>query len=285
MTLKELKQHFLTTLDSIYPKEEIESFYYLLIEELLHLKRIDIALDPHKEVLEIQQRFLIFGLEKLKQEIPIQYIVGSTEFFGLSFKVDESVLIPRPETEELVSLILQSINYNTQSPKSLTILDIGTGSGCIAISLAKNLPHAKVFALDISQKALNIANENARLNEVEIRFILHDILTTETLAQKFDIIVSNPPYVRILEKQEIKKNVLDNEPHLALFVDDNNPLLFYDKIVDLAKTHLNSSGQLFFEINQYLGEETVELLKQKGFNNIVLRKDIFENDRMLSATI
>ena len=299
MTLKELKQHFLTTLNSIYPKDEIESFYFILIEHLLKLKRIDIALAPQKELTAMEERFLRYGLEKLQQEIPIQYVTGTTEFFGFPFNVDESVLIPRPETEELVNWILQSTN--NQQPT--TILDIGTGSGCIAIALAKNLPHVKVFALDVSQEALNIAKQNAELNKVDIQFIREDILSlssiviaskakqstfskTQTLRKdelKFDIIVSNPPYVRVLEKQEIKKNVLDNEPHLALFVDDNNPLLFYDKIADFAKENLKPNGELFFEINQYLGKETVALLKNKGFKNIVLRKDIFENDRMIRA--
>ncbi|MFK5878794.1 MAG: peptide chain release factor N(5)-glutamine methyltransferase [Flavobacteriaceae bacterium] len=308
MTLKDLKQHFLTSLNSIYPKEEIESFYFLLIEHLLKLKRIDIALEPQKKLSAMEERFLLYGLEKLQQEIPIQYITGITEFFGLPFKVDESVLIPRSETEELVSWIINNSQLtNNQQPTTINILDIGTGSGCIAIALAKNLPHAKVFALDISQEALNIAKQNATLNKIDVQFIQQDILTTnffpnvfasatkqsainnevtssQTPAKdelKFDIIVSNPPYVRILEKQEIKKNVLDNEPHLALFVDDNNPLLFYDKIADFAKENLKPNGQLFFEINQYLGKETVALLKNKGFKNIELRKDIFGNDRMV----
>ncbi|MDC9723896.1 MAG: peptide chain release factor N(5)-glutamine methyltransferase [Urechidicola sp.] len=309
MTLKELKQHFLSTLKSIYPKDEIDSFYFILIEHLLKLKRIDIALDPQKELTAMEERFLLYGLEKLQQEIPIQYVTGTTEFFGLPFNVDESVLIPRPETEELIDWILQSIN--NQQPA--TILDIGTGSGCIAISLTKNIPSAKVFGLDVSQEALNIAKQNAELNKVDVQFIKQDILTLSkkvianpdnqrekqsvfnneiTSLQthrkdelKFDIIVSNPPYVRVLEKQEIKKNVLDNEPHLALFVDDNNPLLFYDKIADFAKENLKQNGELFFEINQYLGKKTIALLKNKGFKNIELRKDIFENDRMIRAEL
>ncbi len=301
MNLKELKQHFHIYLKGIYPKEEIESFYYLLIDDYLHLKRIDIALDPYKEVSETEEHFLLVGLEKLQQEIPIQYIIGTTEFFGLPFIVDENVLIPRPETEELVDLIISTSLNNqvtsNQQPTIINILDIGTGSGCIAISLAKNIPNAKVFALDISNRVLNIAKQNAALNDVRIEFIKQDILTSTLLIHqnkdrslseveiKFDIIVSNPPYVRILEKSEIKKNVLDNEPHLALFVENDNPLLFYDKITDLALNHLTPSGQLFFEINQYLGKEMVELLKQKRFNNIALRKDIFKNDRILSATI
>lgn len=285
MTLKELKQHYLTTLTSIFPNEEIESFYFLLVEHLLKLKRIDIALNPHKELTGIEKRFLLFGLEKLQQEIPIQYIIGTTEFFGLPFKVDENVLIPRPETEELVDWILKETKDKRQKTKDLNIIDIGTGSGCIAIALAKNLPVAKVVALDISQEALNIAKENSVLNKVDVVFIQQDILTSNQFNQKFDIIVSNPPYVRELEKEEINNNVLNNEPHLALFVNDNNPLLFYDKIADFAKENLNLNGQLFFEINQYLGKETILLLKNKGFRNIELKKDIFNNDRMIRARV
>lgn len=313
MNLKELKIHFIATLSAIYPKEEIESFYFLLLEEYLGLKRIDIALHPTKIILEKELTKLDNALKKLEKEIPIQYIIGTSEFFGLPFKVDENVLIPRTETEELVEWILKETKNERQKTKDFSILDIGTGSGCIAIALAKNLPDAKVFALDISQEALNIAKQNATLNKVAITFIQQDILTATTLSQqnvfasatkqsankndvtssltlskdemKFDIIVSNPPYVRTLEKKEIKKNVLDNEPHLALFVDDNNPLLFYDKITGFAKDNLNPNGQLFFEINQYLGKETMELLKNKGFKNIELHKDIFGNDRMTRATV
>jgi len=310
MTLSEFKNKFTSSLTSIYPKEEIDSFYFLLIEHYLGFKRIDIALDPSKIILENKLKKLSNALEQLQQEIPIQYIIGSTEFYGLPFKVNKNTLIPRPETEELVEWILNDLKKNNhQSP--ITILDIGTGSGCIAISLAKNLPDAKIFALDVSHEALNTAKENALLNKVNISFIQQDILTSTSLShqnaiasttkkstcnkeiissqtphndiKKFDIIVSNPPYVRELEKLEIKNNVLNNEPHLALFVDDNNPLLFYDKIADFAKENLKPNGQLFFEINQYLGTETSDLLKQKKFNTIELKKDIFKNNRMIKA--
>jgi release factor glutamine methyltransferase len=163
----------------------------------------------------------------------------------------------------------------------LKILDIGTGSGCIAISLAKNIPNAQVFAIDVSEKALATAKRNAILNEVNVTFIEQNILETLDLKQEFDIIVSNPPYVRNLEKEEIKKNVLENEPHLALFVEDNDALIFYRKIAELAQKNLSNSGQLYFEINQYLGKEMVELLEKMDFKNIELRKDIYGNDRMM----
>lgn len=283
MTVSSLKNKFIETLDSIYPKEEINSFFYLLTAHFLQLKRVDIALNPNLEIANDTSLLFTDALNKLKNEIPIQYIIGETEFFGLPFSVDKNTLIPRPETEELVEWIISETKLINQNSK-LKILDIGTGSGCIAISLAKNLKNVEVWALDVSKKAIEIAKQNAKLNNVNIHFINADILTLKSLPQQFDIIVSNPPYVRMLEKQEIKNNVLKNEPHLALFVSDENPLLFYDKIADLALKNLNKNGVLFFEINQYLGSKTIETLKNKGFTNIELRKDIFGNDRMIRAT-
>jgi release factor glutamine methyltransferase len=222
--------------------------------------------------------------------------LGTTHFYGLEFEVNSNVLIPRPETEELVDWIVQSRNSGTKVNPEVSgqssipkfrdkILDIGTGSGCIAISLAKNLPNAEVFALDVSDKALATAQKNAELNQVTIQFIHQSILEIDDLGQQFDLIVSNPPYVRHLEKQEINKNVLDNEPHLALFVEDNDALIFYRKIAELAQKNLNPQGQLYFEINQYLGQETFDLLQEMGFKDITLRKDIYGNDRMIQCTI
>ena len=223
-------------------------------------------------------------LERLKNEEPIQYIIGTTEFYGFPFLVDKNTLIPRPETEELVEWILLEVE-KIKNPKPLHLLDIGTGTGCIPISLAKNLPTANISAIDVSKNALKIASKNAKENNVNVDFIEIDILETETLNKQFDIIISNPPYVRELEKVEIQNNVLQNEPHLALFVSDDNPLIFYNKIADLAKQHLTKDGLLFFEINQYLGEETVKILSEKGFKNIELRKDMSGNDRMIRASI
>lgn len=280
MTINELKHHYQLRLKLTYPKEEIDSFFYLLIDYKLQLKRVDVALNPNQKIENENLSFFTDALKKLTKEIPIQYIIGTTEFFGLPFYVDQHVLIPRPETEELVNWIV-STTLNDQ----IKILDIGTGSGCISISLAKNLPNTEVWALDVSKDALEIAKKNATLNNVTIQFINENVLTLKALPQEFDIIVSNPPYVRELEKQEINNNVLENEPHLALFVDNNNPLLFYDKIADLAKNSLTKCGELYFEINQYLGKETVELLKNKGFKNIELKKDIFGNDRMIKAIL
>jgi release factor glutamine methyltransferase len=280
MKIKEYRNQFIQALTSMYGEGEAESFFYLILEEQQQLKRIDLALHPDLEISE--EEIVVWNsiLEQLKLEIPIQYLLGKTSFYGLDFEVNENVLIPRPETEELVDWIVSNVLKNGRS-KSIKILDIGTGSGCIAISLAKNLPNAEVYAIDVSEKALATAKKNAERNEVEITFIEQNILETLDLNQEFDIIVSNPPYVRNLEKEEIKKNVLDNEPHLALFVEDNDSLIFYRKIAELAQKNLSDSGQLYFEINQYLGQEMFSLLEGMDFKNIELRKDIYENDRMM----
>jgi release factor glutamine methyltransferase len=283
MTLKELKTHYLNSLSKLYPKTEINTFFFYLIEEYLDLQRIDFSLQPNKTIENTD--FLKFekALNQLKKEEPIQYILGKTEFYGYPFLVTKDTLIPRPETEELVEWILQELEF--QKKKKTSILDIGTGSGCIAISLAKKNKDLSVSAIDISREALEIAKQNATLNKVNINLIEKDILLTKELDTAFDVIVSNPPYVRELEKVEIKNNVLQNEPHSALFVSDSNPLIFYIKIADLAKNHLTKNGLLFFEINQYLGQETKEMLSKKGFNNIELRKDLFGNDRMIKANL
>jgi release factor glutamine methyltransferase len=281
MLIKEYKQYFVKELLAIYDEVEAESFFYLTLEKFHRLRRIDLALQPNFEIGENEVEKWKSVLTDLKKQKPIQYILGETEFYGLPFLVNKDVLIPRPETEELVELILAESRKS--KVKSLRILDIGTGSGCIPISLKKNLPDAEFFAVDVSENALEVAKENAKVNGVEVNFIKINILETEDLDQQFDIIVSNPPYVRMLEKEEIKPNVLEFEPHLALFVEDNDPLLFYRKIAQLAKKNLNENGKLYFEINQYLGKETVGLLESLGFTNIKLLKDIYGNDRMISA--
>ena len=286
MILKEFRVYFTNTLSEIYPKTEIDTFFFLLIEEKLDLQRVDTVMKPDFLIVDAILSELKEIISRLKKEEPIQYILGNTEFYGLPFNVNESTLIPRPETEELVEWVLKEVTELREiKVEKLSILDIGTGTGCIPISLAKNLKDVKISAIDVSSEALKIAKQNAILNNVEISFLEMDILETEELPQQYNLIISNPPYVRELEKVEINNNVLENEPHLALFVDDDNPLIFYSKIADLAKNHLTKDGILFFEINQYLGKETVEMLQQKGFNNIKLKKDLFGNDRMIKAII
>ena len=282
MKIKDYKINFINSLLPFYEEMEVESFFYLILENRYQLRRIDLALDADKEFSEDEILNWNVILEKLKTQIPIQYILGTTHFYGSEFIVDENVLIPRPETEELVDWIVK-LNSKLSKKKDLKILDIGTGSGCIAISLAKNVLNSSVFAIDVSEKALAVAEKNASLNKITVTFLHKNILETNHLDQKFDIIVSNPPYVRNLEKTEIKPNVLENEPHLALFVPDNDPLIFYKKIAELAAANLNTNGQLFFEINQYLGKETQDLLESLGLKNIELRKDIYGNDRMIAC--
>jgi len=310
MLLKSYKTKFIKELSLLYDDKEMESFFYLILENFHQIKRIDLALNPQTEMNDKQLIYWERVLADLKKQKPIQYILGETEFYGLPFLVNENTLIPRPETEELVELIIKQNSKSEIPPEpkvngaklnsKLKILDIGTGSGCIAIALKKNLPNSEVFAIDISEEALETAKKNAQINQVEIHFIQADILKINNLEQlptsnsklethnpkletQFDIIVSNPPYVRIIEKQEINPNVLEYEPHLALFVEDDDALLFYRKIAQLALKSLTPNGKLYFEINQYLGIETLELIKSFGFKNVVLHKDIYGNDRMISG--
>jgi release factor glutamine methyltransferase len=277
MDIKSLKSDFALSLRSIYNMDEIHSFFCRIIEFKYQLKRIDIALQPNFEIPESDAKFWHNCILELQKEKPIQYILGQTWFMDLCFFVNQHTLIPRPETEELVNWVLAQKSV-LKKPK---VLDIGTGSGCIPVGVKKNWADAEVYAVDVSFNALNIAQKNAKLNDVNIHFSQQDILATDNLTVNFDIIISNPPYVRILEKQEIKKNVLHYEPHLALFVEDNDALLFYRKIGKLAFNNLKENGFLFFEINQYLGKETSELLHQIGFTKVILKQDIFGNDRMI----
>ena len=282
MLLKEIKNIYHKELDTIYSKEEVDSFFYLVIEHYLELERFVLALKPQLVVTKTDEQPLFEALGQLKQEKPIQYILGSTQFMDLVFKVNENVLIPRPETEELVRWIID--DFELIENKEINILDIGTGSGCIAIALAKYLKNAKVDAIDISETALEVAQENARLNKVEVGFIQADIFKLEYLEEKYDIIVSNPPYVRMLEKERMKPNVIENEPELALFVEDKDPLVYYRKISEFAKSNLKKGGCLYFELNQYLSEETNALLAN-DFSEVELHKDMFGNDRMLKGKL
>ncbi len=280
MLLKEIRNIFHKELDELFPKEEVDNFFYMLIDHHLKLHRLDLALQPKLIISKEQETPFFEGLSQLKLERPIQYILGHTHFYGMDFMVDEHVLIPRPETEELVGWMISDLqNKESQT----TILDVGTGSGCIAIALAKNCPNVAVYALDVSEKALEIAKQNAVNNGVSVEFIHDDILQIKNLGVSFDLIVSNPPYVRNMEKKEMKGNVLQHEPELALFVSDTDPLLFYRYITEFAKNNLKEKGALYFEINQYLGKETEQLLKDQNFSEIELRKDVFKNDRMLKA--
>jgi len=244
----------------------------LLSEDILNLKRIAISQNLYAVVSGKKYERFQKAIAKLKNYEPIQYILGNTEFYGLIFEVNPSVLIPRPETEELVSWIID----DCKDRQDICVLDIGTGSGCIAISLAKNLKHTKVYALDVSEDALKLAKLNASKNEVDIEFIEADILDWDLGNIQFDVIVSNPPYVRELEKEAMSANVLNHEPHLALFVKNDDALLFYRKIAEISENILNLNVQLFFEFNESLGEPTNELLANNSFINIELKLNMFE---------
>lgn len=281
MLFREIQHQFQNELASLYDAMEIDSFFYIVLEHLHGLKRLDLALEPKLTVpVEAIAKWQTL-LEQLKSHKPLQYILGETYFCDLVLKVNESTLIPRPETEELVFWITEELqSQGFQTPQ---ILDIGTGTGCIPIALQKKFPLARVFALDVSAAALEVARENAQTNQAAITFIQQDILQVSHLDLTYDVIVSNPPYVRELEQVEIKAHVLDYEPHLALFVPDTDPLLFYRKIASLALHYLSADGLLFFEINQYLGEATVALLHDMGYSSVALRKDMYGNDRMIKA--
>ena len=279
MNYSQIKKIFHQQLKEIYIENEIDSLFFIALEYVTSISKIEYILQKEEEISEEKLIKLKFILETLTKNKPVQYITRKAYFYGLNFYVNEKVLIPRQETNELVDWVLMSVTHS----KPIKILDIGTGSGCIAITLKKNLPLSEVFAIDISNEAIQVAQKNANDNEVEINFLQKNILEINDLKSNFDIIISNPPYVRELEKLEMAPNVLDNEPHLALFVPDNNPLLFYEKITEIALKNLTEDGMLFFEINQYLSEETKKMIENKGFKNVTLRKDLQENYRMILA--
>ena len=274
-------QHIQSELQGLYPETEIRSFSYLIIEKVTGFSRTEIFVNKYTLFSVEQQHVIESIIEKLKKYIPIQYILGETEFFGLTFYVDESVLIPRPETEELVDWIRIENNRGG----GLHILDIGTGSGCIAITLKHEFPDSVIDAFDISENALKTAKRNAVRNKLEVNFELVDILNAPDFPNNWDVIVSNPPYITEQEKDDMLPNVLNHEPHLALFVPDNDPLMFYRNIALFARQHLQHNGKLYFEINRESGKECMDLLTGLGFNDIELKKDISGNDRMVRAII
>ncbi len=273
-----------TSLKGEYSESEIHVLGMLILEKLTGFSRIWLLI--HKELKLNDEQNIIASqyLERLKNHEPIQYILGETEFYGLKFKVNPSVLIPRPETEELVEWVKPPHppkgGFLSGTP---TLLDVGTGSGCIAVALKKKFPSANVSAMDISPEALALAKENAALNEVNIEFIQDDILHPAATGRKWDVIVSNPPYIPASEQRYLHKNVTDFEPHLALFVQDNDPLIFYRKIAEFALSHLSAGGRLYVEIHQSLGQQCCQLLGSMGFQSVELRKDLSGNDRMISS--
>ena len=275
--MKQLLEKIHQAIDTHYTKSEVSALARIIATELLAIPQTTFFLKDKITLTPEEEQKVTDALERLKKQEPIQYILGYSDFCGLRFAVNPSVLIPRPETSELVELIA------AENPSARKILDIGTGSGCIAISLACKLPDAHITAWDISPQALAVAQKNSTTNGCNVLFEQRDILSCPPADKKFDIIVSNPPYIKECEKTAMEDNVLLWEPHLALFVPDNNPLLFYRAIAQKALTMLTRGGKLYFEINREHGNEIVSMMQEIGYRNITLRKDLAENDRMVSG--
>lgn len=279
--LKQFYNSIVDSLQAIYPAFEAKEIGLRLVEFYLDKTKIDIALEPDADVEVSRADQINASVLRLLDHEPLQYVLGLSDFYDMTFVVDKNVLIPRPETEELVKLIIDD-----QQKHDLSVLDIGTGSGCIPIALKKNLIDARVSACDISLEALEVAKQNSSSNDVEVDFFQCDILDAKQWSsQTYDVIVSNPPYVLESEKELMRTNVLDYEPHLALFVGDGVPLLFYTAIADFGVQHLNPKGYLYFEINEAFADDTKEMLLNKGYSSVVVYQDLFGKDRMISAHI
>ncbi len=278
-TMQTTIQYIKKELANLYPHSEVQAFVQIIFEYVCALDYTGLILNREKEISTEQYLQVEKIVRRLKTFEPIQYIIGETDFLGMKLKVNPSVLIPRPETEELVQWISE-ISFSAIPG----ILDIGTGSGCIALALKKQIPNASVFALDVSEKALQTAMENALNNKLYVEYIHFDILNWRKREwPSFDVVVSNPPYVRELEKKQMDRNVLDFEPSSALFVDDGNPLIFYREIGMFAHRYLKPEGKLFFEINENLGDEMSKLMEDLAFKQIEIRKDINGKERMLKC--
>jgi release factor glutamine methyltransferase len=275
-------QYILKQLRGLYPDPEIRSLSYRILESVCRADKQTLLLDKDKQ-LSANERLKIRKITaELKKYRPLQYILGETEFYGLSFQVNETVLIPRPETEELVEWILTEILTRAKPSNPLRILDIGTGSGCIAVALARHLSEAEIYAMDISERALEVAARNACANRVNIRFFRHDIVSPAPLpVSRIDLIVSNPPYITPSEKPAMSPNVVAHEPPQALFVPEERPLLFYERIAELAQTAMNPAGQLFFETNARFGSAVAAMLREKACRHVELRSDLSGNERMV----
>jgi len=292
-SVQQIKEYFNEQLFPHYEKEEIKNFCLLSFEKLLGITRSELRLKSEMVLQEDTAKKFLGIVEELLESKPIQYILGETEFYGIKLELDERVLIPRQETEELVDWILKEQGKAAFSRKemkeevSLNIIDIGTGSGCIALALKANLPDSNVYAMDVSKEALHVANANAQLNKLHINFVEGNIVSTsfskEFESDFFDVVVSNPPYVCETEATLMHKNVLEFEPHLALFVPDQNPLLFYEAILTFAHTHLKKGAWVYFEINEAFGKEMIQLLNKFNYLQIELRKDLNGKNRMISA--
>lgn len=279
MQLIKIKQSFFDSLNRLYPEQEIYSLFEQTSENFLQYNKIEIHQNLYKNIEEEAEKKILDVLNRLILAEPIQYILGHTQFFDCTISVDRRVLIPRPETEYLVDIILK----DTPSEQKLTIVDLGTGSGCIAIALASKFASSEIYATDISANALSLARQNAAKNSVKVHFLQDDLFAPKAVYPKFDLIVSNPPYVRNQEKKLMHCNVLDFEPSLALFVEDESPLIFYKAIADFAGKNLSPQGILYLEINEYLGKETADLFLSSGYQQVEIRKDLNNKTRYIKA--
>lgn len=288
MTYSEAEKNFIENLEDFYEAREAVSLARISMGHVSKIERAKYLSIKEEEIPEDQLKAYFSIQEELKAGKPLQYILGETEFYGLIFMVNPNVLIPRPETEELVDWALITLREMHTEPGNLKVIDIGTGSGCIPISIKKFFPEPEIYALDISSTALETAKTNARINETDIQFIQDDIISPKNeilISTKFNMIISNPPYVLDSEKSQMSANVLEYEPHTALFVSDTDPLIFYNAIADFSLKNLQDNGFLFLEINEQFGKETIALLSDKGFKNIELRPDLRGKDRMIKASL
>lgn len=286
MTIAESRQQLLQNLAGIYDEREAISISDMVLEKITGLKKIDRIIDKNKKLSAPQLELLENYTESLRKHVPVQYILHEAWFCGMKFYVDENVLIPRPETEELVDWLLQEITVaKTQSQYAGSILDIGTGSGCIAIALKKKLAAADIDACDISMSALNVAAKNAIINDVKVNFMQTDFLKIEERKKLplYDFIISNPPYIPSRDKSSMRQNVLDHEPHLALFVENDNPLIFYDAIAEFAKEKLSAGGKIFVELHEELSERASALFFSRGFSFVEVKKDMQGKNRMIKV--
>lgn len=278
-TLKDIRSYLAGELRGLYPEEEINSLANIIIRTIPGIKKLHQIYDPGQAISSNEADRVRSIINQLKKGIPIQYITGTTEFYNCVIKVNSSTLIPRQETEELVDTII-----SRNKEYSGRIIDFGTGSGCIAIAIAKNLPGSYVIGTDISSEALAVARENALVNEVDVDFIQDDIFKPEKILEtETGIIVSNPPYVRLSEKSYMNVNVLEHEPEIALFVNDSDPLIYYRALLIIAEKILLPGGKIYFEINEALGKEMIELLKEFNFKGCRLIKDLNGKDRIIEG--
>lgn len=277
----DIRSYYVQELFKFYDERETENLIFMLLEDFAGVSKSEIIINPELTINESELLNIHFAVKDLKNYKPIQYILGKTEFYGFPILVNSNVLIPRPETEELVDWVKNDVKQN----EKYNVLDIGTGSGCVAIALKKTFPDIKIQAIDASMGAIEVAEQNAKMNQTDITFSQINFLNRnewKNLGQ-YNFIVCNPPYVRYAEKAQMKRNVLDYEPGNALFVEDKNPLLFYKAIAEFAQLNLSKNGSLYCEINQYLAEETVKLFEDMGFKDIQLKIDFKGNPRFIKA--